>query len=98
MAHYMVAVCNITNFNENMKKYAQRSAELVASNGGEYIIRGPAEENAEGDLLSGRYLIVSRFPTREQLDAFWKGDEYRNKVRPLREGTGTYDIAIYSSA
>ena len=52
----------------------------------------------KGDKLAGCYLIVSRFPTREQLDAFWKGDEYRNNVRPLRAGTGKYDIAIYPSA
>jgi len=32
------------------------------------------------------------------LDAFWKGDEYRNNVRPLRAGSGTYDIAIYPAA
>ncbi len=98
MSHYLVAVCNITNFNDNMKKYVQLSAELVARHGGEYVIRGPAEEEVEGDKLAGCYLIVSRFPTREKLDAFWKGDEYRSKVRPLRAGTGTYDIAIYSSA
>ncbi|MXW21270.1 MAG: DUF1330 domain-containing protein [Gammaproteobacteria bacterium] len=98
MSHYLVAVCHITNFNDNMKKYAQLSAELVAKNGGEYVIRGPAEEDVEGDKLTGCYLIVSRFPTREQLDAFWKGDEYRNNVRPLRAGTGKYDIAIYPAA
>ena len=31
MSHYLVAVCHITNFNDNMKKYAQLSAELAVS-------------------------------------------------------------------
>ena len=98
MALFIVAVCNITNFHDNMKKYVQLSADLVAKHGGEYVIRGPAEEQVEGDKLAGCYLIVTRFPTREQLDAFWKGDEYRNNVRPLRADSGTYDIAIYPAA
>ncbi len=36
MAHYMVAVCDIANFHDNMKKYVKLSADLVAKHGGEY--------------------------------------------------------------
>ena len=40
--------------NENLKTYAQQSAELISKFGGEYIVRGPAIENLEGALLQGR--------------------------------------------
>jgi hypothetical protein len=33
----------------------------------------------------------------DQLKAFWEGDEYNNNVKHLRDGTGTYHIAIYES-
>ncbi len=96
MAAYLVAVCDITNMNENMGKYAAASAELVARNGGEYVVRGPASEQLEGDKLDGAYVVISRFPTMEQLKAFYYGDEYA-AVKPLRQGTGTYHIAIYEA-
>jgi uncharacterized protein (DUF1330 family) len=97
MAAYMVAVCDITNFTEDMGKYVATSAELVAKNGGEYIVRGPAKEQLEGDKLKGSYVIVTRFPTLEQLKAFHDGDEYQ-AVKPLRDGTGSYHIAVYEAA
>ena len=97
MAAYLVAVCDITNMNENMGKYSAAAAELVAKNGGEYVIRGPGVENLEGDKLEGAYVVISRFPTMEQLKAFYYGDEYA-AVKPLREGTGTYHISIHEAA
>ncbi len=95
MAAYLVAAAQITNFTEDMKKYVQRSEELLHKAGGQYLVRGPGEKIYEGDLLAGRYMIVSKFPSMAALKSFVESDEYQNNVKPLREGTGIYDIGAW---
>jgi uncharacterized protein (DUF1330 family) len=97
MAAYMLAVCKITNPKPEMKEYAQKSAALCREHGGKYLIRGLAAENYEGDFLDGKALILTEFPTMDELQAFIKGDEYQNNIKHLREGTGEYQIAFYES-
>ena len=97
MAAYMVAIAKITNFKPELKEYAQRSAALCREHGGKYLVRGPAFENYDGDIFEGRSVIVSEFPSMDDLQAFIKGDEYQNNIKPLREGTGEYEIAFFES-
>jgi len=96
MAAYQVAICHITNPTPEMKTYAETSAKIVAEMGGEYLVRGPAVEIKEGEFLKGKVLLITTFPTMEQMKAFWASEEY-NAIKHLREGTGTYDVAIYGS-
>jgi len=98
MAAYMLAVCEITNMTDNMKVYAQKSAELVHQHGGKYLVRGPAAENYEGDILVGKMIIMTEFPSMDDLQAFVKGEEYQKNVKPLREGTGNYHVAFFEGA
>ena len=95
MTAYLVATAQITDFTEHMKKYVQLSEELIHKAGGQYIVRGPGEKIYEGKFLQGRYVIVSKFPTMAALKSFVESDEYQNRVKPLREGTGTYDIGAW---
>jgi len=96
MAAYQIAICNITNPNENMKIYAQKSAEIVKKMGGEYLVRGHAKEVKEGEMLKGKVVLITTFPTMEQIQAFWDSEEY-NAIKHMRDGTGDYEIAIYES-
>ncbi len=95
MAAYMLAVCEITNMTDNMKVYAQKSAELVGKHGGKYVLRGPAADNIEGEILAGKLVILTEFPSMDDLQAFVKGDEYQQNIKPLREGTGNYHVACF---
>jgi uncharacterized protein (DUF1330 family) len=96
MAAYQIAICHITNPTPEMKTYAETSAKIVADMGGEYLVRGPAAEVKEGEFLKGKVVLVTTFPTMDQMKAFWASDEY-NAIKHLRDGTGTYDVAIYGS-
>ena len=98
MTAYIVAVCEITNFNEGMKEYVKRAEELIHAAGGEYVVRGPSEKIYEGDYLAGKYAIVSKFPDMAALRSFVESDEYQNEVKPLREGTGVYEIGAWEEA
>ncbi len=95
MPAYILSVCEITNVNDAFKRYTQLSAELSKKYGGEYVIRGKAAAVHEGTALVGKAIVLSRFPSMEQLNAFYNSDEYQKNVKPLRAGTGIYDIAAY---
>lgn len=97
MAAYLLAVCEITNPTEDMKLYAQKSAELIKQHGGEYIVRGKPAQDIEGEVLQNKVIILSRFPSLADVDAFVNGDDYQTNVKPLREGSGNYHIAVYEA-
>lgn len=98
MAAYLLAVCEITDPNDNFKKYAASSAELLHQHGGKYIVRGPAAEVMKGDDLKGKVIVISEFESMDQLNAFVNDEKYVNEVVPLREGTGIYNFASYEAA
>ena len=98
MPAYLVAICEVTNPNENFKKYAVSSAELMHQHGGKYIVRGPAVDVLKGDDLKGKVMVISEFPSMDELKAFINDEEYINEVAPLREGTGIYNFATYETA
>ena len=97
MAAYMLAVCNITNPKPEMKQYAERSAALMKQHGGKYLVRGKPVENFDGDILKDKVIILTEFPTMDELQAFIKGDEYQKNIKHLRDGTGEYHIACYEA-
>lgn len=96
MAAYMLAVCNITNPKPEMKEYAQKSGALAVQHGAKYLLRGKPIENYEGDILAGKVVILTEFPTMDDLQTYIKGDAYQS-IKHLREGTGEYHIAFYES-
>jgi uncharacterized protein (DUF1330 family) len=96
MAAYMLAVCKITNPGPELKEYSEKSGALAAKHGGKYILRGPAVENYEGDKLAGQIVIMSEFPSMDDLKAFIDGDEYK-AIKHLRESAGEFNIAFYES-
>ena len=95
MAAYMLAVCDITNMKPSMKEYAEKSAVLVKKHGGKYLLRGPQVENYEGEVLDGKFIVLTEFPSMADIKAFIDGDEYQKETKHLREGTGTYHVALY---
>ena len=97
MSAYLLAICEITNPNDNFKEYARRSAEIVANYGGKYVVRGPAAQMIKGELLKGKVIIITKFPSLDDFNAFFKDEEYQGEVVPLREGTGNYEFAVYES-
>ena len=45
----------------------------------------------------GKALVITEFPTMDDLLSFYNNPEYQNEIKPLREGTGNYEIAFYES-
>ena len=97
MAAYIVSLCEFTNVTPGLKEYAQKSADLVHKHGGKYIVRSKPLEDVEGDKFAGKSMVIVEFPTMEKLQTYLKNDEYQKHVKPLRKGTGIYDISIYEA-
>lgn len=95
MAAYLLAVCDITNPNENFKKYIGRSGEMIAKHGGEYLVRGKPAKEIKGEGLNGKIVILTRWESMDAINGFLADPEYVNEVEPLREGTGEYHICAY---
>ena len=95
MAGYVVAIVRIDKMTDGLKEYITKAADLSAQHGAEYVVRGPAKDVVEGDYLTGRSVVVSKFETLEKAEAFYHSDEYENQIKPLREGSGVYDVAIF---
>ena len=97
MTAYVVSVCDITSVTPALKAYAQLSADLAHRHGGRYIVRGKPADVVEGSHLAGKSMVILEFPSMEQLQAYLNGAEYLGSVKPLREGTGFYDIGVYEA-
>ena len=95
MPAYLLAVCEVTNPNDNFKKYIGRSGEMIEKHGGKYLVRGPTKKNFKGDLLEGKIIILTEFPSMDAIEGLMADPEYANEVAPLREGTGEYHFAAY---
>ncbi len=74
---------------------ALRSSQIVRRHGGEYKAVSPALRTLEGDWPQDRAFVVERYPCLAAFEAFWYSDEYQKRIKPLREGSGEYTIALF---
>ena len=84
---YLVVEMKITD-PEKFKGYMAAAPATVKAFGGEYLARGGRLDVLEGDWRPPR-LVVLRFPSFEQCQAFYKAAEYQ-AVRLKREGATEY--------
>ena len=97
MAAYILSVIEVTNPGPNLKKYSEESAKLARSHGGKYVLRGKAASVVSGTLFANKVVIMLEFPSMESLNAFYASDAYQKECKPLREGTGIYDIGFFEA-
>lgn len=74
------------------RAYAQKAAALVTAFGGRYRVVGSMPDVLEGDPREGK-VVISEWPSMEAARSFWESPEYA-EVRPLREGTGSFDVML----
>ena len=97
MPAYILSVIEVTNPGPNLKKYSEESARLARQHGGKYVVRGKPMSVASGNLFANKVVIMLEFPTMENLTTFYNSDAYQKDCKPLREGTGIYDIAFFDA-
>ena len=85
---YVIVEMHITDM-EQYKQYMAAAPATIRAFGGEYIVRGGRHESLEGDWNPHRMAML-RFPSWEQAKAWWDAEDYRLRVRPLRQGSTEY--------
>ena len=70
------------------REYMAKAQALVKEYGGEYLVRGGRHETIEGDWSASRVVLL-RFPSYEQVKAFYDSDAYR-EVRAMRSGASHF--------
>jgi uncharacterized protein (DUF1330 family) len=74
MAGYLIVRVNVTD-PERYGEYMKRTPAVIASYGGEFVVRGGAIETLEGDEETRRVAVI-RFPSVEQAKACTASAEY----------------------
>jgi len=97
MPAYLVAIARVDHWTEDFQKYADQAADLTTEHGASYVIRGAPETVCEGDLLRDRVMVISQWSSVDAAKAFWESDQYQKKIKPFRDGTGIYDVAIFEA-
>ncbi len=90
----------VDDFNRSaFKPYqdALRTTGIITKNGGEYLAVGAPAQLLEGDWPKSRSFVLEKFPSMADFKNFWFSDEYQKKIKPLRDNTGKYTIAVFES-
>lgn len=76
---------------------ALRKSGIVSRYGGEYLMVSPPSLMLEGDWPADNGFMIERYPCRAMFEAMWFSDEYQNELKPLRDGSGVYTVALFDS-
>ncbi|MBY8974479.1 DUF1330 domain-containing protein [Rhodobacteraceae bacterium NNCM2] len=88
---YVIGQMQITNA-EQYEKYRAQVVATVTAHGGEFLVRGGAQEVIEGKPPGGRSVIL-RFPSVEAAENWYNSPEYQ-KIIPIRQGASTGALTI----
>ncbi len=93
---YMVILAKFTDRDRFMSTYAQVVPPLVERFGGRYVLMGQGVEVLEGawgEDGDGGSMLISEWPDKEAVHAFWNSAEYK-EAKKLRQGTGTFQVVV----
>lgn len=93
MAAYMIVFAKIHDRDRFIKDYGAPTAELISKFGGEYLLRAPGVTALEGGLFDGTSAVISKWPDRAALDAFYTSPEYA-PLKAVREGIADVNIMV----
>ncbi len=90
---YMVILAEFTDREKFMATYAKAVPPLVERFGGRYVLMGAGAELLEGEWGDGGSMLISEWPDKQAVHAFWDSPEYR-QAKKLREGTGRFQVML----
>jgi uncharacterized protein (DUF1330 family) len=93
MPAYMIVTAAIRDREAFVSGYGAAAAALIPKFGGEYLLRGPGAECLEGSFGEGASMVISKWPDRAAIRAFWNSPEYA-EIRKLREGLAEVQVLV----
>ncbi len=95
MSAYLIIEARITD-PQRFSDYARATPAVVARYGGRYVVMGGEQQSLEGSH-AGTRTVVSIWPDRAAILAFWNSPEYA-AVKPLRKGAGEFRVLLADGA
>lgn len=77
MAAYMIVFAKIHDRDEFISGYGVPTETLIGQYGGVYLVRAPGVETLEGGLFDGDSAVISKWPDKAAIKAFWNSEAYR---------------------
>lgn len=93
MSAYMIVFVKIHDRERFIRDYGMPTAELIGQYGGEYLVRGPGVESLEGGLFDGASAVISKWPNKEAIKAFWNSEAY-TKLKATRQPLADANVMI----
>ena len=72
-----------------------RSTKIVPRHGGRYLAVSPPMQVLEGKWPADRGFVVEQYPCEQAFREMWFSNEYQEKLKPLRAGSGDYTVALF---
>ena len=91
MAGYIIAQVDITD-PDIFENYRSQVPATLKPFGGEFVIRGGAMEELEGEWPNPRVVVI-QFPSVEQAKAWWASEEYEGP-KTLRQSASHTNMIV----
>jgi uncharacterized protein (DUF1330 family) len=72
-----------------------RATQIVPRHGGRYLAVSPPTLVLEGKWPAERGFVVEQYPCEQAFREMWFSREYQEKLKPLRDGSGEYTVALF---
>jgi uncharacterized protein (DUF1330 family) len=93
MPAYMIITVRVHDRDRFLEVYGKPTAALIAHYGGEYVVRAPGAISLEGPRESGLSVVVSRWPDKAAIMAFWESPAYQ-ALKAARQPLAEADVQI----
>lgn len=93
MSAYMIVFAKIHDRERFINDYGVPTAKLIGEYGGEYVLRGPGVESLEGGLFEGTSAVISKWPSKDAIKAFWNSEAYA-KLKAARQPVSDAHVMI----
>ena len=97
MPAYMIVTVSVHDRARFIEEYGKPTAALIEKYGGSYLLRGPGCVSYEGGRPDGMSAVVSVWPNKAAIDAFWNSTEYQ-PLKAIRQALSSADVQVVEVA